>query len=95
MLKVSEIAREIDMHDWNDNWRGNWWWMALMMIIFWGGLIWLAVTFVRRPGRNPELPAPPTPQTPQDVLGHRLARGEIGTDDYRQHIDALNHQAND
>ena len=68
---------------------GNWWWMAIMMIVFWGGLIWLAVTLIRRNNhRTGPPPATPAVQTPQEVLAHRLARGEIGPDDYRQHIDA-------
>ncbi len=84
------------MHDWDDNWGGNWWWMTIMMIAFWGGLIWLAVTLIRRSNHRPGPPPPlPAVQTPQDVLAHRLARGEIGPDDYRQHLDALNHRPNE
>ena len=29
------------------------------------------------------------------LLAHRLARGEIGPDDYRQHVDGLNHRPNE
>ena len=67
--------------------------MAIMMIVFWGGLIWLAVTLLRRGNHHPA-PAPTASpaQTPQEVLAHRLARGEIAPDDYRQHLDALNHR---
>ena len=84
------------MHDWNDNWSGNWWWMVIMMIVFWGGLIWLAVTLMRRGNHRTGPPsATPAMQTPQEVLAHRLARGELGPDDYRQHIDALSHRTNE
>ena len=89
------------MHNggWNDGWGGGTWWlMAIMMIVFWGGLIWVAVTLVRQSNRtsHPHAPgpsvAPPPRQTPQEVLAERLARGEIEPDDYRQRLDALNHQ---
>lgn len=72
--------------------------MALMMIVFWGGLIAVAVTLVRQSHRtpHPHAPdasvAPPPRQTPQELLAERLARGEIDPDDYRQRLDALNHQ---
>jgi hypothetical protein len=32
--------------DWNNGW--GLWWMAVMMIVFWGGLIWIAVRLVQR-----------------------------------------------
>lgn len=73
---------------------GAWMWipMMVMMLVFWGGLIALAVVFIRRPHH----PAPPEPgpavdakQTPQEILAERLARGEIDPDDYQQRLDAL------
>ena len=92
------------MHDrdWNEGWGGgNWWWMAIMMIVFWGGLIWVAVTLIRHgiPTPHPHTPGtspitPPT-QTPQEVLADRLARGEIEPDEYRQRLDALQHRQNE
>jgi putative membrane protein len=85
--------------DWNHGWDGgSWWLMALMMVVFWGGLIVVAVTLVRHSNRTPQphapepSAAPPSRQTPQEVLAERLARGEIEPDDYRQRLDALNHQ---
>jgi putative membrane protein len=88
--------------DWNDGWgSGYWWWMAIMMIVFWGGLIWVAVTLIRRGDHThqPHTPgaAPITPpkQTPQETLADRLARGEIEPDDYRQRLDALQHRQNE
>ncbi len=87
------------MHrDWNDGWSGNWWWMGIMMIAFWGGIIWIAVTLIRHTNHAPQLhahgpvPAVPARQTPQEVLAERLARGEIEPDDYRQRLDALEHR---
>ncbi len=85
--------------DWNHGWGdGAWWLMAIMMIVLWGGLVWVALTLVRQGNRHlhPHAPAPtaaaPPRQTPQEVLADRLARGEIDPDDYRQRLDALTHQ---
>jgi putative membrane protein len=90
--------------EWHDGWGGGTWaWipMALMMAVFWGGLIWLGIALLRRTG-NPAhphsaLPAPPPPEppmaphrpSPADILAERLARGEIDPDDYRQRLAAL------
>jgi putative membrane protein len=69
--------------------------MAITMIVVWGGLIWLAVTLIRRNNHTPHPQAPgatPTPstrQTSQEILAERLARGEIEPDDYRQRLSAL------
>jgi putative membrane protein len=79
--------------DWNNGW--GLWWMAVMMILFWGGLIWIAVRLVQ--GRNftsqrptsTMIPPPPTRQAPHEILAERLARGEIEPDDYHQRLDDL------
>jgi putative membrane protein len=87
------------MHNgnWNDTMgNGTWWWipMTIMMIAFWGGLIWIGVTLLKR-NHTPQLhtgatpPVAPTRPTAEDVLAERLARGEIEPDDYRQRLDAL------
>lgn len=85
--------------DWNDGWGGGWGWigMAIMMVAFWGGIVWVAVTLLRRSNHAPlshqaaGLPNPPDKQTAQEILAERLARGEIEPDDYRQRLDALQH----
>ena len=76
---------------------GAWMWipMMLMMLVFWGGLIAVAMAFIRRPHHvAPGAPAEPgrassAAQTPQEILGERLARGEIEPDDYQQRLEAL------
>lgn len=90
------------MHDgrWHDNWGGgSWWLMAIMMIAFWAGIIWIAVTLLRRGEHHPQPHAPggatPPRPTPQEILAERLARGEIEPDDYRQRLDALQHLKRD
>ena len=88
------------MHgNWNDRMGDGWgWWpMVIMMVIFWGGLIWLGVTLLKRDHHTPQVHAPGTPvapiasakATPQEILAERLARGEIEPDDYRRRLDAL------
>ena len=88
--------------DWNDGMGGgSGWWilMTIMMVVFWGGIIWFAVTLVRRPDNTSHstghgmVPASPTNstarKTAKDILDKRLARGEIELDDYRQRLQAL------
>ena len=84
------------MHDWND-WGGSWWWlpMMVMMLAFWGGLIWV-VAMLARPNdhgfhRHPPEPttAPPARPEAQGLLAERLTRGEIEPDDYRKRLAAL------
>lgn len=79
-----------DMHD-----GFGWGWipMAIMMLVAWGGLIWLGVALLRRPGASEHsavtAPSAPLPPNPQQILAERLARGEIEPDDYRTRLEAL------
>ena len=93
----------------NDNWDyamdngGGWWWwwwwwivMALMMVVFWGGVIWIGVTLLRRWNDHNQPPGVPTPSTAaasrpsaKEILDVRLARGEIEVDDFRKRLEAL------
>ena len=67
--------------------------MALMMVAFWGGVIWLVVTFMRHnSGTRDSVGSPPpeSPRTsPEDILHERLARGEIDAEEYRQRLEAF------
>lgn len=74
---------------------GMWIPMLIMMVVFWAGLIALAITFIRRTHGPPNAPTSAAPtvaakQTPAEILAERLARGEIEPDDYRQRLEALN-----
>jgi putative membrane protein len=82
--------------------NGNsWGWlpMAIVMVAFWAGLIWIGVTLIKRSHHAPELhtagapmvaaPAAAPKPTAQEVLADRLARGEIEPDDYRARLEAL------
>jgi putative membrane protein len=88
------------MHDgnWNNGMgNGNWWWipMIVMMVAFWGGLIWIGITLLNRThtAQPHSQPAPvattPPKATADEILAERLARGEIEPDEYRQRLDAL------
>jgi putative membrane protein len=93
------------MHNgnWNDAMgNGNWGWipMMIMMVAFWGGLIWLGVTLLNRNhATHLHAPSPPpiaaghvaTALRPnaEEILAERLARGEIETDDYLKRLEAL------
>lgn len=80
-------------------WPGDWSWvpMGLLMLLFWGSVVWLGIVLLRRVGSTPALPhaAPPPPppgpggRDPEQILAERLARGDIDPDDYRQRLAAL------
>jgi putative membrane protein len=87
------------MHDgnWHDGLGdANGWWllMVIMMVAFWGGLIWIGISLLRHNHHAAQL-SPPNAQhipqrvSPQEILAERLARGEIDADEYRQRLDVL------
>lgn len=67
-----------------DGW-GGWIWGALMMLVFWGGLIALVVFLVRgfgaRPSQGEEKRRGPEAR---EILAERFARGEISEDEFEQ-----------
>ena len=70
--------------------------MTVSMILFWGAVIFGIVALVRHLGRSgqpPAAPQPPqtlaSPQTPEQLLAERFARGEINEDEYRQRLAVL------
>ena len=81
------------MYGWNDGW-GIWGWvlMALMMLIFWGGVVTVVILLVR--GRGSGLPGPSGPYgAPHDeaerILNERFARGEIDETEFTARRAAL------
>jgi putative membrane protein len=57
----------------------------LLMLFFWGGLILLAVWLVKalfQGSNRPTTKPMADPQTPQEILDQRYARGEITRDQY-------------
>ncbi|HEX6207396.1 MAG TPA: SHOCT domain-containing protein [Actinomycetota bacterium] len=67
-----------------DGW-GGWIWGALMMLLFWGGLIALAVFLVRGSGSRPSQ-GEQRRREPEarDILAERFARGEISEDEFEE-----------
>jgi putative membrane protein len=73
---------------WNDGgWgAGAWFLMSLMMILFWGALVALAVWLVRTL-RTDQSPAPAphfSTARADEVLAERFARGEIDEDEFKR-----------
>ena len=62
---------------------GNWLWMAGMMVLFWGGIIVLAVVAVRA------FAGPKSNDQALDILRRRLAGGEISQDEFEKTRKAL------
>jgi len=68
---------------------GLWIVMIVAMVVFWGALAWIIVTFLRHrgtppgtPSANPGLTGPPPSSDGMRILNERLARGEIDQDEY-------------
>ena len=71
---------------WSDNGWGWWPLMPLLMLVFWGAVIWMVVTVVRH---STAASSPPATADPERTLAERYARGEIDEDDYRHRLDVL------
>lgn len=62
---------------------GSWLWMAAMMVVFWGGIIVLAVFAIRA------FNGPKSNDPAMDVLRRRLAGGEITQEEFEKTRKAL------
>jgi putative membrane protein len=71
-------------HGWGYGWVGGLF-MLITMILFWGGLITVAVILVRRFGPH----AAPHQDSAHRILDERFARGEIDRDEYESRRQAL------
>lgn len=78
-------------------WDSGWaWWQAdlmwLGMIAFWILLVWLVYALVTGAigrGRQPERREEPRDGHARRILDERLARGEIGTEEYQRLCDVI------
>ena len=78
-------------------WGNGWGWvgwtlMAVVMVLFWGGVITAIVLAIRYVGGSSNVAASPPsygPSRPEDVLAERFARGEIDVDEYRRRVKVL------
>jgi putative membrane protein len=63
---------------------------AIIMILFWGAVIFGIVALVRHARRDGTPSSEPVqPPTPERLLAERFARGEIGEDEYYQRLTTL------
>lgn len=62
---------------------GNWLWMAPMMVLFWGGIVVLAVVAIRA------FSGSKSHDEALDILRRRLAGGEINHDEFEKTRKAL------
>ncbi len=65
----------------HDGWWDSGWWivMPIMMVIFWGGVIAVAVWGIRQFTRERQ-----DGRSPLDIAKERLARGEINKEEFEQ-----------
>lgn len=77
------------MHDWNGWWA--WVVMPIMMVAFWGIVIWAVLALVR--GSEQQRPSRPPGPSPEEILGERFARGEIDETEYEARLATLRGRA--
>jgi putative membrane protein len=73
---------------WNHNWGLGWGWMlfgSIMMVAFWGALVWLFVELARGAG-----PASRTRDaSPREIADSRLASGVITLEEHERIVARL------
>ena len=74
------------MWAWHAGDMGWGWWVAgpLMMLVFWGAVIWLVYALFAGSRRSDDRRA-----TPREIAERRLASGEIDQVEFQRIIDAL------
>lgn len=68
---------------------GGWIAMALVMVVFWGLVIFAVVAIFRSTSRGTGPADPAAPHDPMKTLGDRFARGEIDADEYHARLAVL------
>lgn len=77
---------------WYGDGMNGWAWFAMSagMVLFWGLLITVVVMLFRTLDRAADRPSEFRPATPaEQILGERLARGEIDDEEYRRRLATL------
>jgi putative membrane protein len=85
------------MMGWNDEmgWGwGGWLLSGILMILFWGLVIWgivAVIRYVTAPGQQAfaQSPGHEAPISPEQILAERFARGEIGEEEYGRRLAVL------
>lgn len=68
------------------------WWMVfgvISMIVFWGGLLWIAAYIVRSIAGGPGPQRRRSEDDPEEIARRRFAAGEISEDEYRKILRTL------
>lgn len=80
------------MYGWHmQSWgAGGWLLMALMMLLFWGVVVFGIIALVRYLASPGDRGTKGEPENPRQVLDLRLARGEIDEAQYSRLLDVLN-----
>jgi putative membrane protein len=73
----------------------GWGWllMTLGVLGFWTLVAVIAVALLRRPGQPDQQRQQPPPSA-EEILGQRLARGELDPEEYRQRLQTLQETTN-
>ena len=85
-MTLNDLVVFAQGNDWDGHHDGGWWIvMGFGMIVFWVLVIALVVWLVRTwsPGHH-AVGHPAGPQSPLDVLDHRLAEGSISVEEYQE-----------
>lgn len=80
------------MYGWDGGMGGSVGWiaMAVLMVLFWAGVVTIIVVVVRRPHSNQGTPdLSPSHHKAERILNERFARGEIDETEYIARHDAL------
>jgi putative membrane protein len=72
---------------WEFGWGG--WIMFAGMLVFWGLVIWLIVSLVRRSGSRSCMSDHQTSDSAMEILKSRYAKGEIGKEEFEEKKKAL------
>jgi putative membrane protein len=76
---------------WDGQGMNGWGWAAMTIstVLFWGLIVLAGVLLLRAQGRPPSDVGPAERPSPEDVLAHRFARGEIDEEEYRSRLGTL------
>ena len=69
----------------------GWWWLIgmVVMVLFWGTVLWGVFSLVRYLGGGGKTGAPSGRRDAEEILRQRYARGEINREEFRERRDEL------
>lgn len=82
-MTLLQAAAVLAGYRYDDHMGGDWWWMALLMVLFWVTVAGLIVYLARSGFGHRPAESTVRPDTPEDTLRRRLAEGAISPDEYR------------